>query len=86
MGEEYGVDDEVGGEEVPGENQARDPLLDLGERKEVSLLCVKADGERDEEQISRKTREEEFLDMCMKWCRDERQWEKPDSDQGDDFG
>jgi hypothetical protein len=86
MGEEYGVDDEVGGEEVPGENQARDPLLDLGERKEVSLLCVKADGEMDEEQILRKKREEEFLDMCMKWCRDEGQWEKPDSDEGEDFG
>lgn len=81
MGDEYGVDEEVGGEEVPGEEGARDLLLDLGERKEVSAFYVKVDRKVDGEQMMRKNREEEFLDMCMKWCQDERQWERMDTEE-----
>ena len=76
MVDEYEVDDEVGGEEVPGEgDQGRDPLLDLGQRKEVSVLCVKVDEEVDGEVVERRKRQDEFLDRCIKWCRDEREWE-----------
>jgi hypothetical protein len=80
--DEYEIDDEVGGLEVPGEEGLRDPLLDLGERKEVSVLCVKVDNTRDSEGVVRgKKKEEEFLDRCMQWCRDKRQWERMDTDE-----
>ena len=79
---EYEVDDEVGGEEIPAaETGARDPLLDLGERKEVSALCVEVavgDG-ADGEAVQRRKREE-FLERCMRWCREEREWESMDVD------
>jgi hypothetical protein len=78
---EYGIDDEVGGEEVPAEEGAKDPLLDLGERKEIGVLCVKVDREMDGEQMLRKKKEEEFLDLCMQWCQDERQWERMDTEE-----
>lgn len=81
MRDEYGIDDEVGGEEVPAEERAKDPLLDLGERKEIGVLCVKVDREMDGEQMLRKKKEEEFLDLCMKWCQDGRQWEGMDTEE-----
>lgn len=75
MADEYDVDDEFGGETVPREETTRDPLLDLGERKEVSVLCVREATEVSSEEIVRKIKEEEFLEKCMKWSRDDRQWE-----------
>jgi hypothetical protein len=81
LADEYELDDEVGGEQIPLEEAARDPLLDLGKRKEVSLLCVKVDRDVDAEAVLRKKREEEFLDRCMKWCRDDKEWERMDTDE-----
>ena len=78
---EYEVDDEVGGEEIPAVDGERDQLLDLGERKEVSVLCVKVNKEVDHEVAERRKKEEWFLDRCMKWCRDEREWEAVDVDE-----
>jgi hypothetical protein len=80
LADEYELDDEVGGEEIAAEEGARDPLLDLGERKEVSVLCVKVDREVGAELVARRKREEEFLDRCMKWSQDERKWEGMDVD------
>jgi hypothetical protein len=78
--DEYELYDEVGGVEVPQRDE-RDPLLDLGERKEVSVLCVKVGNEFDQEEFGRRKREEEFLDRCMQWSRDEREWENMDVDE-----
>jgi len=80
LADEYELDDEVGGVEVPKRDE-RDPLLDLGERKEVSVLCVKVGNEFDKEEFRRRKREEEFLDRCMQWSRDEREWENMDVDE-----
>ena len=73
--DEYEIDDEIGGEMVGLEESTRDPLLDLGERKQVSVLCVKEAGVEDSDQVASKSKDEAFLNECMKWSRDERQWE-----------
>jgi hypothetical protein len=53
-------------------------LLDLGGTKEVSWLCVKVGNESDQEEFERRKREEEFLERCMQWSQDEREWENMD--------
>ena len=73
--EEYEVDDEVGGVQCLPEGYGADPLLDLGERKEVSVFCVKPKVGMDKDDLERWNKEERFLELCMKWCEDERQWE-----------
>ena len=73
--DEYQVDEEIGGETVPLEESARDPLLDLGERKEVSAWCVTQDKTESSDQVARRSEGEAFLDRCMNWSKDEKQWE-----------
>jgi hypothetical protein len=78
LADEYGIDDEVGGVDVPADVDQRDPLLDLGGTKEVSWLCVKVGNESDQEEFERRKREEEFLERCMQWSQDKREWENMD--------
>ncbi len=73
--DEYEVDDEIGGEMVSLVESARDTLLDLGESKEVSVYCVKEDRVEDSDQVARRIKEEAFLNECMRWSSDARQWE-----------
>ena len=71
--EEYEVDDDVGGAWVPP-RRLGDPILDLGERKEISLLCMKGEKDMDADDARKRRREEEFLEKCMEWSRDESEW------------
>lgn len=82
LANEYQLDDEVGGEMIPQEEGVRDPLLDLGERKAISALCVKVDNmAMDSEESVRRKKLDEFLDRCMEWSRNEREWEGMDVDE-----
>jgi hypothetical protein len=82
LADEYQLDDEVGGEMIPQEEGVRDPLLDLGERKAISVLCVKVDNmTMDSEESVRRKKLDEFLDRCMEWSRNEREWEGMDVDE-----
>lgn len=78
--DEYGVDDEIGGltwsmEKAGLEDAMDDDVLDLGERKSVSLLCIEG-GNRSmvsrEDQL-RMEEQEQFLEACMQWSEAERE-------------
>jgi len=67
LGDEYGVDDIIGGVSALGVgDHGYDELLDLGERREGSVFCITREEVSREEKVIRQ-KQEEFLNMCVEW-------------------
>ncbi|KIW98621.1 uncharacterized protein Z519_00282 [Cladophialophora bantiana CBS 173.52] len=75
--DEYDVDDVVGGVAALGVNdEGFDPLLDLGQPREVSKYTIVKEETSKRERNMRKA-EEEFLKSCLEWWESERkEWEE----------
>lgn len=65
---------------LPGVLIKHDPLLDLGAPKAISIHCIDPRLRANTKAAERKSQQDEFLEACVQWCRDERQLEEDGMD------
>ena len=71
LNDEYEGEDECGADDQPASSE-QDELLDLGIKKPVSILVSREDHVQIESR-ERRSKEDAFLEECMKWYKDESQ-------------